>query len=254
LYYDKATNILEKAVSLVLMTRPRHRMEECSNDLANMGHQVLHIPCFEIEGINQKQIAGLENLQAPEVIVFNSQEAIEQAYPYVSNFWPDAALWVMGPQSLRCIQSLGAKASIAPAPHTSEALWTKLLDVYPRMQRALLCTGKNRRGYLEAQFAAAGVALTVAEVYQRRPLPQEDIAKRVKEHLQDMDLMVFFSADTLEYFVAALDASVFSVLCLLPLWAISQRVADLAESLGFVNVQVSPQASWKHLMQGLVLI
>lgn len=229
----------------ILLTRAERDSYKLARALQGLGHQISMVPLLEIQPLDeeareQRLAEILAEGKADGVICISKNSAIWGLPPLLKQ-WPtvdkEAEWFALGGGTAEVLHALGVEA-VAPSQAQSEGLLNmpELQEVSGR--RLLYVAGENGRPTIETELVSRGAEVLRWDVYRRRP---DQAAAEELLRLADVpDVLTVMSADSL----LALDQAVpeptreewLVKLLVVP----SQRVANLADKMGFLNINVVP--------------
>lgn len=192
------------------------------------------------------------NLDHYQHIIFVSQNAVEKAFEWIDSYWPQlpvgAQLYAVGSKTAAAVQRHQADVTVCGEAMNSEALLA-LPDLLPvDGHKVLICRGKGGRPKLADVLLERGAKVDYCELYERR-LPErasEQLATQLHaladQYYADRHHIVpVFSGDTLQNLMQVLPDCLHKsrVSLVVP----AQRVADMAQALGFTNICVAHNAT-----------
>ena len=150
----------------VLVTRPRTQAIELVDAIEELGGTAYCFPVLEIAPFDELDLRNsADALEAPDVVIFVSRNAVEYGIRYTGN----AKLAAIGPATARAIKAAGRVVDIQSADgYDSEHLLaeSQLQDV--RGQRVRIIRGSKGRELLADELLARGALVDYLSVYERR--------------------------------------------------------------------------------------
>lgn len=225
----------------VLVTRPAEQAEPLCAAIESAGGQVQRLPLLRIEACAPTEILRQQLGSPHDAVLFTSVNAVRHALTIQPDprHWP-ARTAAIGAATAAAIRAAGLPAAIQPASEYS----TEGLLAHPDFQqlggqRLLLVTGRGGREMLEDTLRARGADVTRAEVYER--LPQSQAEATVRGALQDCDVAVVTSGETLRQLLAVTPTDMQPSLRRLKLVVPGERVLQMARAHGFAGRMECPQ-------------
>ena len=226
----------------LLVTRPRPQCADWLARLAALGVKAAALPLIEILPARDPGPvqAAWEALQAVDLAVFVSPNAVEQFFAHALGNWPAHTLAAcVGPGSAQALLDRGVPAAqvVQPAADAasldSEHLWAQLS---PRRDwasaRVLLLRGDGGREWLAQRLAEAGACVDAVTVYHRAA-PRFDAAGQALLHAALADpaghVWLFSSAEAVGHLHGFRLAGQRAI-------ATHPRIADAARDAGFAPV------------------
>ena len=228
----------------VAIGRPQQQAAAQIDLFARAGAVVLALPLLEIRRPDDRQplLDAADNLAAYDLVVFVSPTAIDQAMPVLlaKRNWPEQAQpAVVGRGSAAALRRWVALEPLLPHDGSdSEALLRR-----PELQalsgkRVLILRGNGGRELLAGQLRQRGAHVDIVEAY-RRVLPATDISPLFEP---GPTVLLATSSEALSNLLQLAGESRRQSLQSLVIFAIHQRIADHARSLGFARVLTTAAA------------
>jgi uroporphyrinogen-III synthase len=149
----------------VLVTRPRHQSDSLINAIKDCGGNPVRFATIEIVARDAASIAAeVENLAAPEIVIFVSSNAVQHGLQYAEG----AQIAVVGPATAAAIEAAGQSVDIkSAAGFDSEHLLAaaELFNVTGR--RIRIIRGQDGRELLADTLRARGAQVDYLQVYER---------------------------------------------------------------------------------------
>lgn len=231
----------------ILVTRPAHQAKALSAMLSDKGADVMAMAVMEIKAIAHRDWQPVA-IDEQAMIVFVSSNAVQHfVTQYQGQFAPDVDLVAVGAATAQCLEQYGLKATIqAPPPAGSESLLAM-----PEMQSVagkgiLIVRGETGRALLGDTLAARGANISYLAVYQRC-LPTVSLQKI--ECVKAMDWIIVTSVAGLENLCQIVNKDAIKHKMLL---VVSERIGQVAVSLGFEHIVVTSDVSDTAIVDRLV--
>jgi uroporphyrinogen-III synthase len=176
-----------------------------------------------------------------DVVIAISRNAAELGLMYLDHYWPQWTLgvdWIaIGPVTADVMTKQGLETKMPAGQFDSEGALNmpELQDVAGK--KILIWRGVGGRETLASTLRDRGATVVYAELYQRL-VPQYS-AQEWQQVLSQSPLLLVSSGQGLEAIAAQQPRISESVRGII---APSLRVAELAESLGFINIQIADSA------------
>lgn len=233
----------------VLVTRPEHANQPLVGLLSERDIDAVKLPCMAIVPLapsqNEREI-GLE-LDRYSLVVVVSANAARIGIDQLEQFWlqwPVKQYWAaIGKTSLSMLEA--ANVPLLPKERqlgaSSEELWACLSDIDWSHRRVLIVRGQGGREWLGDRLQEGGARVDYYECYQRTvPTTLADEIKVLGKR-PALSAILASSGQTLENLTQGCKRYGDPWLSI-PLVVPSERVAELARSLGWSRVYVADDA------------
>ncbi len=244
----------------VVVTRPAHQAGHLVALLEGAGARVFRFPAIAIvPPRDQERLeAVLNRLGDFHLAVFVSVNAVDWGERYlevVGGLPPGLRLAAVGRGTARALREHGLSVELAPA----ERYDTEALLALPALQEAevsgqhvLIFRGEGGRELLADTLHARGAHVEYAEVY-RRVRPVVDPGKLLEPLARgEVDVIIVTSGESLRNLLDMVGEAARQWLYHTPLLVVSQRLADLARSMGFrIAPIVAARAGDEELVEAL---
>jgi uroporphyrinogen III methyltransferase/synthase len=165
----------------VLVTRPKHQADTLSNQLRNLGANVLVQPAIEItEPRDWSPVdAIIRRLPQFDWLVFSSSNGVDFflrrlfALGYDVRHLARARLAAIGPATVDALARFHLKADVTPAEYRAEAL-AEALAPHAHGRRIFLARASRGREVLAESLESAGAIVEQAVVYESRDVGSAD--------------------------------------------------------------------------------
>ncbi len=216
----------------VIITRPKPRANELIQLFERKNIPVIYFPTFRIEAIHPLSF-DLRALPADSLVIFTSQNAVENSLPYLS--LNDKSVISIGSATSQLLASHNIKVTAeAEKPFSSESLLKLPLLKNVRNKKIFIISGEGGRDYLENFLNAQGAIVEKIAVYRRLPGGMEITETLWQEWRQYKKLILTtLSFESLKFLWQATASSIRPQLEKLPLCVMSERQAQQAQELGF---------------------
>lgn len=235
-----STNTAELQGLHILVTRPRAQAQPLAQRIEAMGAQAMIFPTLEIgetpkQEALQKAITGLPQCQ---IAIFISPNAVDHALPKILAQYPQLpsalSLACVGRGTAKALANHGLNSQITPNDQAnSEALLAMPAMRQVENKKIVIFRGNGGREHLRNTLLARGAEVEYVECYQRsRPAADTRWLEQAVSQGR-LDIITQTSGEGLRNLFAMLDPSYHSALLRLPLVVISQRIAEVAQELGY---------------------
>jgi uroporphyrinogen-III synthase len=227
----------------VLVTRPAVQAEEICPSLEALGCEVIRQPMLKIESVAETPLIKKHfmDIDLFDVVIAISRNAAEMGLAVMDQYWPQWPVemtWIaIGPVTAQVMINEGLQVKMPSDQFDSEGAlqMPELNDVAGK--KVLIWRGVGGRETLAQTLRERGAEVVYAELYQR--LVPEYSEQQWQQALTDLPLLLVSSGQGLEAIAAQQPKISESVRGII---APSSRVAELAESLGFEQIQVAASA------------
>lgn len=171
----------------VLVTRPRHQVDELSKPLRDLGAEVLMQPAIEIaEPQDWAPVdAVIGRLADFDWLVFSSSNGAAYFFRRLFDVGLDIRslgnlrLAAIGPATVETLTQYHLKADVQPKDHYRAESLAEALRPHVRGKRVLLARASRGRDVLAEMLQAAGAVVEQAVVYESRDVvaPDDEIAQ-----------------------------------------------------------------------------
>jgi uroporphyrinogen-III synthase len=250
---------MESKESGVLITRPAGAAADllCAAVEA-AGYSAFSQPLLELhalDDIGPAQHTFIEELDLYQHVIFISGNAVRFGMSHVENYWPQLPVgiswYAIGSATAALLADFGVAAVTPGDKMTSEGLLALPALAGVELQKILIIKGQGGRDTLARELLARGAAVDELACYQRRPvdLSADDLAGKLNQW--QIDTVLITSGEglaNLEVLLSPAETSNFKHLRLI---VPSQRVARLAQSAGFDNIETADNASDTAMLHAL---
>ncbi|MCE9903503.1 MULTISPECIES: uroporphyrinogen-III synthase [Hafnia] len=243
----------------ILVTRPSPAGEALVNRLRTLGRAAYHVPLIDFtpgSGLTTLP-TQLQRLASGDLVFALSQHAVRYAHPYLQRngmTWPrELSYFAIGrPTALRLHTASGLPVGYPRPPETSESLLLlpELRDIAGK--RALILRGNGGRELLAETLTQRGVNVTLCECYQRCAIHYNGAEQSAHWQRQGISTLVVTSGEMLQQLydlVPDYDRIMWLLHC--RLIVVSERLATLAQALGWKDIQVAESADNDALIRAL---
>jgi uroporphyrinogen-III synthase len=227
----------------VLVTRPASQAEEICPALEALGCDVIRQPLLKIEVVAETPVIKSQfmNIDLFDAVIAISRNAAEMGLMYLDQYWPQWPLgidWIaIGPVTAEVMRAQGLEAKMPNSQFDSEGAlqMPELQNISGK--KILIWRGVGGRETLASTLRERGAEVIYAELYQRL-IPEYD-EQQWQQALELKPLLLVSSGQGLEAIAAQQPRISDKVRGII---APSSRVAELAKSLGFEEIQIAASA------------
>jgi len=184
----------------VLVTRPEGQATRTAARLRAAGHEAVLAPVLTIAATGNAWPAPRDAL-----VLTSAQAALAMPAQAASD-WRDVPAFAVGERTAEALRGRGF-GGVTSAGSDAAALAALMATRLPQGAGILYAAGHDRKPVLEQALAAAGLALTVVEVYAARPAPAWDTAIRAHLQASTLDAVLHYSARSAALALAQADAA-----------------------------------------------
>ena len=243
----------------ILCTRPAKQNSQWAQKVARLGCTVLEAPLLELTAVTSAQgINSIKQsimaLDAYYGIIFVSQNAINYAFEWIEQYWPQLPYgieWLaIGKKTGDLLQQrLGNLSQVQCATHlmTSEDLLSLDLLQDVTGKKILICRGVGGRPTLADELSARGANIDLCELYERH-CPHEANETYAPLTFDTYDILPIFSGETLDNFFTLAKKLNLSQWQIVQLITPSQRVSDIAKAYGFEHIIKASNANEESML------
>lgn len=250
----------------VWVTRPEAQAEKTAQKLRYLGATPWVQPVMNIMPLKQAQHVqaiqrSMASLSHYHAVIFISQNAVNFAAPWIKKSWP------MWPSHLRAfaigsatekamVEALGLahgeKTSFADNScdfNENHAMNSEALLQLPWMQdvaqrKILIFRGQGGRNQLKESLESRGASVDYCELYCRVANPKaEEALRAMTTDERPCDTLLAYSGESAEYLAQAICNTGWNEVLACPLIVPGQRVAQVAQSVGFTSIHTADNAS-----------
>ncbi|MCI0510043.1 uroporphyrinogen-III synthase [Chromohalobacter marismortui] len=240
------------AASRILVTRPGEGGERLAQALSEAGFVPVHPGLMHLQPLAVDEVArgAVLDFDLYDVVIVTSPFAAECLVDWLDRYWPQLPqgprFYALGVATAAMLhQGLGIKANV-PDPHrgtTSETLLAMRSLARLDGQRVLVVGGVGGRQTLAQTLEARGARATKLALYRRvYTAPDETAAGWLANG--DFTAMTVTSGELLEHLVIWCGQAALNK----PLIVSSQRLATLADTMGFASLHVAQGATPEALV------
>lgn len=243
----------------ILVTRPKLQAHNLISLIEQHGGQAIAFPTLEIVAIENSQVAKqqLENLKAYQWLIFISANAVNFAVTANNGKIRDftqTKIAAVGKATAKALENVGLSVNLVPETgFNSEALLAASALQLVQNQRILIVRGEGGRETLAQELQKRGAIVDYWEVYQRK-IPKTDTAPVVDLLTQQqLDWLTVTSTEALQNLITMLETEKNSLLNI-PLVVISERIKQIAASIGFKTIVVSSSPDDTAILNTMIML
>ncbi|MDH5446762.1 MAG: uroporphyrinogen-III synthase [Gammaproteobacteria bacterium] len=242
----------------VLVTRPAQQADKLSQLIEQAGFRVHRLPLIEIAQPLDENAArqGLATLDAVDIVIFISANAVRQCYLYIGKALPqNIRVACVGQATARQFQDqFGRAADLVPqSGYNSEALLA-----LPELQavsdkKILIIKGEGGRDLLARTLADRGAEVSYANLY-RRIIPTEASQQLSDLSRQDeVDVLILTSGEAIENLVSLSDSHSQKFLSQKTWLVIHPRLAEIVKQQAcYKDILISDGPGDEQILQCLI--
>lgn len=243
--------------SVVLVTRPAGQAQALCELIETGGGKVIHLPAIEILPLEQVTVLAdvTASLERFDLAVFVSVNAVKHGLDYIlqQRDWPAGVqLATVGPSSRAAVELQGLTVDLVPEhEYSSEGLLALAALQSLQGRQVVIFRGNGGRETLHDTLKARGATVEYVEVY-RRVCPQvsDELLRLLKQDA--LDVITATSNETLQNLFDMAGPEGQPLLRNIPLVLASNRQAELAASLGFMQgAVIAGHASDEAMAEGI---
>lgn len=233
----------------VLVIRPSTQAADICSALEAMDCEVIRHPMLEIKALAETPAikSHFMNIDAYDVVIVISSNAAEIGLSHLDQYWPLGQFnvsgpmgidWVaIGPVTARVMREQGLDVKIPASRFDSESalIMPELENVAGK--KVLIWRGVGGREKLASTLRERGAEVFYSELYERLVPDYDD--QQWQQALAQQPLLLVSSGQGLEAIVSQQPKIADKIRGII---APSQRVADLAESLGVTQIEMADSA------------
>ena len=243
----------------ILVTRPAHQSKNLCAIIAAKKGIPISFPTLEIFPI-LLDVKDVEcQLNQADGLIFTSANAVTL---YCSQL-DDAKIaqlrtkfcMAIGKATANALTTMGVSVDLMPEQgYNSESLLTLLVNQKNIPKHIVIVRGENGRETLFEALTKCGVTVEYQNVY-RRVIPNIDCKDIVQLIIKkQLNVITATSGDAIQNLVTMLPLAQHDMLKQLPLVVISERIKDIAKSLGFQWISIAEQPSDDAILMAVTTI
>ena len=243
----------------ILVTRPAHQSKNLCAIIAAKKGIPIPFPTLEISPILLDINDVTRSLNQADGFIFTSANAVTL---YCSQL-DDAKIaqlqtkccMAIGKATARALTTIGVSVDLMPEQgYNSEALLDLLANQKTMPKHITIVRGENGRETLAESLTASGIFVDYLNVY-RRVIPTIDCRELVQLIMQkQLTIITATSGDAIQNLMTMLPLAQHDMVKQLPLVVISERIKDIAKSLGFQWISIATQPSDDAILKAVTTI
>lgn len=241
----------------IVITRPLPQGHILGKKIATLGGQFLLVPTIEIADASDQALlhTPIQQLDKHDIAIFISPNAVQKALPIIQRYWPQWPVHVkvgaVGSSTAQALRHHNITVDICPdTEFSSEGLLALAALQTVHGQKIILFRGEGGRDLIATTLRERGAEVSEAISY-RRMLPITD--KPFDLSRENIDVIVCTSLNSLENLLALVGTRGRQWLLHIPLLVSSQRLAEAARTLGFINPPlIADNATDDALLKALI--
>lgn len=256
----------------IISTRPVHQASAWIERIDQSGYRAVSLPALDIVPVKDDEKRNrirsqLQKLDEFKTLIFVSQNAVSIGCDWIDEYWPQFPLGVcalgVGAKTLQALRERFdvwgvANASALPQlmNNTFQGMNSEELLASETLQdvsaaKILIFRGCGGRTKLMETLQARGAVVEHCEVYHRE-LPQESVQQcRSLKLNPEKDIATLFSGESLENFTTLIKNADIKDWQSLALVLPSERVGEIAKSMGYQKCEVAENATEDAMWQAL---
>jgi uroporphyrinogen-III synthase len=242
----------------ILVTRPQQQAINLIALIEQHGGQAISFPTLEIVPLTNDVVkTPLENLKSYQWLIFISANAVNFAVAANNGkigYFTQAKIAAVGKATAKALENVGLTVDLLPeTDFNSEALLATAALQQVQNQHILIVRGCGGRETLRQELQKREAKVDYWEVYQRQ-IPAIDTAPVVTLlQQQRLDWLTITSSDALHNLVAMLETHK-ALLVNVPLVVISERIKQIAKSIGFKKIVVSSSPDDAAILNTMIML
>lgn len=243
----------------VWVTRPLRQAEATSQLLREQGVAVWCQPVMEIcplPELGPEQRNQVMNVDLYSIAIFISQNAVHYGCALIDQFWPQVPVglnfFAVGKATARALSNQGLLAQAPVSVLDSEGLLALPALQQVAQQRVIIFKGQGGRNTLAKTLAERGARVDNCELYSRQHCQKAVPALQASDFgLQGSDRILAYSGASVELIHKTLQAAGRTEVLLRPVVVPGERVANIAQRLGFERVVTAQNATDQAMLAAL---
>lgn len=226
----------------VLNTRPQKQAYDLSQQIRKDGGTALELPTLEIQPTNY-WLTQLPDLEKVQQAIFISANAVEHCFTQLKHQqlqWPSTIKVIaIGQSSAAMLQQFNVSVAAIPMAPDSEHLLQLTSLKQAEKQTIVLFKGEGGRPLIEETLIARGANLITMNVYERvMPKINHQFVKSIwRDDL--VDIILLTSEQSMQHLFKLFETDAHHWLRNKTCLVISERLAQIAASLGMKNIILS---------------
>jgi uroporphyrinogen III methyltransferase/synthase len=194
----------------IVVTRTRKQASALSDELRNLGAEVIELPTIRIEPPGDLRAFAelVQDAHAYDWIVFTSPNGVTAFFEMFYKLFDDARdvggarIAAIGPATAQRVREFHLKVDLQPEEFVAEAVvreFKKAGDI--ENLRILVARAEEARDLLPKELRALGAIVDVAFTYRTVPETNDRTAARLRLAAEGADMITFTSSSTVENFL-----------------------------------------------------
>lgn len=244
----------------ILVTRPIAQAKPLSVLIEQQNAEVVFFPTLAIEPL--KNTPDYKMPQTIQWLIFTSANAVNFFLKMdfkQKDCLKKTKIVAIGKATAKALEKKGMKVDLMPlAGFNSEALLnlSAFQSANINLQQVLIVRGHNGRGLLKESLKQRGALVNVLEVYKRvKPAVKNINPLLTLLQKKQLDVITITSGEALHNFLSLLkDPSMILLALEIPLVVMSQRLKNIAITLGFKQIFVTENPSDKAMIKSVITV
>lgn len=230
----------------ILLTRTGQQALTMAATLNDLGAECISLPVIKIKPLPDTALKqALDALQIYQWLIFTSSNAVELFFETLFTHGRDSRalhglkVAAIGAVTAQKLQTYGIAADVIPQQFVAESL-SEALDVYDlKGARILLPRAKDARETLPESLRDMGATIDIIPLYETIPAV---VRMENLNWLDDINIVTFTSASTVNMLKAALPSEKFT--------ALSQKA--IAACIGPITANAAQNAGFRHIITAAI--
>jgi uroporphyrinogen-III synthase len=243
----------------VLVTRPKHQAEHLCQLLEEQGGQAIRFPTLAVQALTDTDLPqeALINSGKFQWIIFISANAVNFALKANGGKIPrlnSVRLAAIGQSTAQALAAAGLTVDWVPKQgFNSEALLKSQYFQCLDGQRVLIVRGEGGREELATVLRMRGAEVEYLDVY-KRVIPDNNSDEIVGLLVQqNLAAITITSGDALQNLWLMIAPQYYPQLLVIPLIVVSDRIAKMADGLGFKQIVVAAQPADTAILEAVTM-
>ncbi|AUH71613.1 uroporphyrinogen-III synthase [Legionella sainthelensi] len=227
----------------ILNTRPQEQAHKLTQSIRASGGIAIELPALEIQASNRDWVYLLPDLNTVTHAIFISANAVHYCFTQLKQLqinWPTSIQVIaIGQGTAASLQQFNILVSAIPEFPNSEHLLSLDTLQHLEKQNVLLFKGSEGRPLIEEQLMQKGANLVILKVYQRVMPRLSPIFVQSIWRDDLVDIILLTSEESLLNLFKLFDKEAHDWLKNKTWLVISERIAQIASSLGIHKINIS---------------
>jgi len=236
----------------IVVTRTRQQASKLSEQLTNLGAEVIEVPTIEIKLIKDLNPLkkALNKILNFNWLVFTSPNAVDIFWQFLDQTKKDIRILshlkiaVIGPATAEKLLERGIKPDLMPKKYVAESLWQEFKKRKITKAKILLPCSKNARQTLKEGLENLGHQVTRIHIYET--VKPASFSEDKKALIAKADFITFTSSSTAQNFFAVYKKTKATLACIGPITAMTVK------ELGFKADLIAKEYTIKGLVQAIL--